>query len=242
MLALLHSLAALLFALLPATQVPQNDGWVTDLAGVLTREQERALEAQLEAYRQGSTNEVAVLVVRKLEGTTIEKLALEAGRQWKVGLADKANGVVLAVSVDDRKLRIEVGPGLGGALTDAQCGRIIRDVIAPRFRTGDYFGGLRNGLLAIQGTLGGDPAALPPEARDRAGERVAGQFVTLLVIVVLVLLMRRGRGGGLGTAWILGSALGQLGGRRGGGGFGGGGFGGFGGGGRFGGGGASGGW
>ncbi len=242
---LLHALATCLLAFWPTQQVPANDGWVTDRAGVLSREQERALEAQLEAYKQGSTNEVAVLVVAKLEGTTIEKLALDAGRAWKVGSEEKANGVVLAVALEDRKMRIEVGPGLGGLLTDAQCGRIIRDVIAPRFRANDVYGGLQSGLLSIQGTLGGDRAAIPSAKQPSVGAGVA-KLIFLVIAVLVMLLARRGRGGGVGTAWMIASILSQAGGhRRGGGGFGGGGgggFSGFGGGGRFGGGGASGGW
>lgn len=243
---------ALSGALLTATAqaqelaVPANDGWVTDRAGVLQPAQERALEGQLEALRQSSSNEIAVLVLASLEGQPIERVALEAGRKWKVGAAGKNNGVVIAVAIAERKVRIEVGSGLEGELTDAKSGRIIREVITPRFRAGDYYGGLRDAVAAVGSVLSGEP--LPARSRGEPPvEAVFGLLAAFVVVlIVLALASRRGgRGGSSMLPWLVAGHVlggGGRGGGGGGGGFGGGGFGGFGGGGGFSGGGASGGW
>lgn len=219
--------------------LPANDGWVTDRAGVLKTAQERALESQLEALHQSSSNEIAVLVLADLGGQPIERVALEAGRQWKVGAKGKNNGVVIAVAVAERKVRIEVGSGLEGELTDAKAGRIIREVITPRFRAGDYYGGLRDAVTTIGAVLSGEP--LPSRAPN--GEALGLVVTFLVVLLILAVVARWGGRGGRGSSplpWILAGHM--MGSGRGGGGFGGGGFGGFGGGGGFSGGGASGGW
>src|SRR5690606_1338357 len=105
--------------------VPENDGWVTDLAGFLTPEQERELERMMESYRTGTTHEIALLTVPDLGGQPIERLALEVGRAWGLGTEERNNGALLVVAREERKIRIEVGRGLEGTLTDAISSRII---------------------------------------------------------------------------------------------------------------------
>ena len=223
----------------PQVEVPKNDGWVTDLAGILTPATERKLEKLMESYRVGSGHEIAVLTVPELEGQSIERLALEVGRSWGLGEKGKNNGALLVVAYKDRKLRIEVGRGLEGHLTDSRCGRIIRDVIAPHFRSGNTDKGIEQGVLAMHKVAGGEYGVLKSSGSRKQGNPIVGIIVLLLIIVVMV----RGGGGGM-LAWILLNSMTGGGGRGGGGGFGGGGggFGGFGGGGGFSGGGASGGW
>jgi uncharacterized protein len=246
-------------ALTAQVEVPANDGWVTDLADLLTPAEERELEALMESYRQGTTHEIALLTVPDLGGQPIERFALEVARTWKIGREGENNGALLVVARDDRKIRIEVGRGLEGSLTDSIAGRIIRNVIAPAFKQGDFHAGIRGGIEAMHAAIGGDYAAIPEQApRSRRG--FFGPFIAMTILFAIFLLLAGiagGRGGGRGRRrrgsswpwWLLaGTAIGS-GGRRGGGlggfgggGFGGGGFGGFGGGGGFSGGGASGGW
>lgn len=226
-----------------AQDVPQPDGWVTDLGGFLDERQEQALETLMQSYKAGSGNEIALLTVPDLAGRPVERYALEVARQWGLGEKDKHNGALLLVARAERKLRIEVGRGLEGTLTDSISGRIIRDVITPRFKQGDYYAGLRAGIEAMHAAAGGDYGKIPPE-RDRA--RGVLSLLPLLFFFLLFLLTRggrggRGRGGGILPWLILGSMHSR---GRGsspwrGGGFSGGGFGG---GGGFSGGGASGGW
>jgi uncharacterized protein len=246
---------ALLAASAPAQEgrltVPKNDGWVTDLGGLLSTAQERELEALMESYKQGTTHEIALLTIPSLQGESLKRFALEVGRAWGIGGKEKNNGALLLVSKGDRKIRIEVGRGLEGNLTDSISGRIIRDVISPEFKRGRFGEGLKQGVVAIHEAIGGNYGKLASASRSRS-RGLVGLIPALMFVVVLVTILGRAgrRGGGGGAAsmlpWlILGS--GGLGGRSHGGGgrgggFGGGGFGGFGGGGGFSGGGASGGW
>ncbi len=221
----------------PQVEVPKNDGWVTDLAGILTPSTERKLEALMESYRQGSGHEIAVLTVPELDGQPIERLALEVGRSWGLGEKGKNNGALLVVAYKDRKLRIEVGRGLEGHLTDSRCGRIIRDVIAPHFRKGNTDKGIEEGVLAMHQVAGGEYGVLKTQGKRRKGSPVIG----IIVLLIFLFLMGRGGGGGM-LPWLILNGISGGSGRGGGFGGGGGGFSGFGGGGGFSGGGASGGW
>jgi uncharacterized protein len=255
----LSPLAALLLLSLAAApqsiQVPSDDGWVTDLAGMLTPAQEASLEEAMESYKQGSGHDVAVLTVPSLDGAPIERFALEVGRAWKLGREGEDDSALLVVAKAERKLRIEVGRGAEGDLTDAIAGRIIRDILTPRFKQGRFYDGLREGVEAIHAAMGGDYAPLerhPPQAQAPGAAALLPLFFALFFFVALAASARRARRhggvGGSALPWILlGHSMGSRGrGGLGGGGFGGfgggGGFSGFGGGGGFSGGGASGGW
>lgn len=239
-----------------ALLAPQDhDGWVTDRAGLLSKAQERELEALMESYKQGSGHEIALLTVSSLEGQTIERLALDTARAWGIGSKESNDGALLVVALSDREMRIEVGRGLEGTLTDSRCGRIIRDVIAPEFKRERYYEGIRAGLVAMHRAAGGDYGAIPSGGRSSEGgglEGCFGMFVFLLIFSSIFRGGRGGRGGGI-LPWLVLSAMSSNRGSRGfssggsggfsSGGFGGGGgFSGFGGGGGFSGGGSSGGW
>jgi uncharacterized protein len=250
--ALLRTLAVVALGLVQGVAVPKNDGWVTDLAHLLSPEQERALEALCESYHAGTKRDVALLTVPDLGGQPIERYSLEVARAWKMGANGADDAALLVVSKNDRKLRIEVGRMLEDKLTDAISGRIIRDVIAPRFKAGDFYGGLRAGLEAMHAAIGGDYAAVE-RAHPQDIPLPAIFFMISFVLLMISLARRRRRlggwGGGVPPFWIgpmIGRSLGGGGGGRSSGGFGGGfggGFSGFGGGGGgFRGGGASGGW
>ncbi len=245
-------LAGLLFATASLAQqvVPRNDGWITDGAGFLTPQQEQTLEVLMESYKVGSGHEIALLTVPDLGGRSLEQYALEVSREWGLGEEGSNNGALLFVAKAERKIRIEVGRGLEGNLTDSISGRIIRDVIAPEFKRGRLYEGLRGGIEAMHAAAGGDYGRIP--TRSGRGRSRGGIGLVPLIFfgwLILSVLRRGGRGGrgggGLFGAILLGSLLGGSRGRHSSGwhgGGGGGGFGGFGGGGGFSGGGASGGW
>lgn len=229
-------------------QVPANDGWVTDQALLLTPAQEQELEHLMQSYRDGSGHDVALLTVPSLQGQPLEDLALRTARAWKIGGRDLHDGALLLVAKAERKMRIEVGRGLEGVLTDSISGRIIRDVIAPHLRSGDYFAGLRAGIVAMHAAAGGGYAEPQPAPSGSGGIGVLLPLVLMILVFAALTRSRRGRGpvaggmvpGGMLPYPILGSrphgSAGMGGFSRGGG------FGGFGGGGGFSGGGASGGW
>jgi uncharacterized protein len=145
---------------------PKPAKYVTDNAAVLGPDRVDALSRKLEQFERDTSNQIIVWIDRKIpENFTFEDFAVRAFKKWGVGQAKKDNGAALFVFVDDRKLRIEVGYGLEGALTDITSRRIIDEVIAPRFKEGDFAGGISEGLTRMIGVIDGEPLPKPkPEA------------------------------------------------------------------------------
>ena len=223
---------------------------VTDLAGVLSPEQKQALENKLVAIDDSSSNQIAVVILPTLDGNPIEEYATKLFRTWGIGNKKSRNGVLLLIAIQDKKIRIEVGYGLEGAIPDITANSIIDNDIKPAFRQQAYYEGIDKATDDIAKAAVG-------EYNEKRERRTKGKgsnpllFVLILFIIVAILGKKGGGGGSniggggfsdIATGMLLGSLLGG-GGRGGGGGFGGGGggFGGFGGG-SSGGGGASGGW
>lgn len=233
-----------------ALEFPALSGRVVDQAGLLDAQTRAQLSQMLQAHEQSTSEQIVVVTVPDLQGTAIEDYGYQLGRAWGIGQKGKDNGALLLVAKAERKVRIEVGYGLEGTLTDAQSSIIINNVILPSFRQGDFAGGIRAGAAAMLQVLGGDPLAQPQQNNAQQHSQQRLPWPAFLILIVIVVLMIKGgggggrRGGGGGgsvlTGAVLGSVLGN--GSRGGGGFGGGGGGFGGGGGGFGGGGASGGW
>lgn len=221
---------------------PALSGPVVDEAHLLPASISRSLSQRLAAVSEKTGTQLVVVTLPTLDGYPIEEYGYQLGRHWGIGQKGKNNGALLIVDAGERKLRIEVGYGLEGTLTDAASFEIIHDIIVPRFRKGDYAGGIVAGTDAILTVLG-DRSAAAAQPRQLREQSTTGGLMLLVVLFVLMPLLARmfaGRGGGSGLLWL--GLLAMLGG-SGRGGFGGGGFGGFsGGGGSFGGGGASGGW
>jgi uncharacterized protein len=267
----MNALRALLLLLLLAVAAPaaaQNfpklTGRVVDTADLLTPQDEAALTQKLETLEQSTHRQLVVATVPDLQGYPVEDYGTQLGRTWGIGQKGANNGVILLIAKNDRKIRIEVGYGMEPIINDALAGRIIRNQITPRFKQGDFAGGINAGADAIIEQL-----RAPPEEQEKRIQAAAveqrqshdesGSFFPLIfwgIILLFVILpairgSRRGRryrgsgwpvmlwGPGLGGGWGGGSSSGSSwGGFSGGGG--GGGF--SGGGGSFGGGGASGGW
>jgi uncharacterized protein len=251
--ALTLALCGLLLAFAAAAlEFPTLSGRVVDEANILDPAARAALTEKLAALEAKTTDQVVVVTLKSLQGTSIEDFGVELGRRWRVGQKDKNNGVVLIVAPNERKVRIEVGYGLEGTLTDAVSRLIIENAIIPRFRANDFPGGINRGVDDIVSVLTGDAAEWQQRAakRPEAAVNWGSLLVVLLVVFVfglvfltLVGAIPRDRGrrrsrdgwwiGPSGSSWSSGSS----------GGFGGGFDGGFsGGGGSFGGGGSSGSW
>lgn len=162
---------ALLFALIacaaPAVahgaEVPYLTGRVVDNAEILDAHTRRRLSDVLRQHEQKSGNQIAVLTVPTIHGESVEEYAVRVFEQWKLGQKGKDNGVLVLVVPQDRRMRIEVGYGLEGVVTDAHASRIIRNVMTPRFRAGDFKGGVARGVDALIAQLEGRQAALGPE-------------------------------------------------------------------------------
>lgn len=251
---LLAALWALCMALPAAADpvFPKLTGRVTDAAGVLPSETVAALEAKLKALEDATGTQLVVATVPDLGGYEIDEYGYQLGRAWGIGQKGTNNGAILLVAPAQRKLRIEVGYGLEGVLTDAVSSRIIRQAIVPHFKAGDMAGGIAAGageLIALLQLPPEQQAAFAAKAKaEGAAQKDApgwGALVWLVVIIVwVVIAARRGaRGRRSGPVILWGPGIGGNWSGGGSSGWGGGGGGGFsGGGGGFGGGGASGGW
>lgn len=241
--------------LLPKPNPPRL---VVDKAGVLSAEQRQILEDQLVALDDSTSNQICIVTLPTLEGGSIDDYAVNLFRSWGIGNKKTNNGVLILVAVNDRKIRIEVGYGLEGAIPDVTAKSIINNDLGPAFRQGNYYRGFVEATESLSKAAAGEYKE--PRARNQGKKSTSlGEVIIFFVIIiVIVAIISRGGGGGRGggmmsrrgsgdllTPFIIGSILGGGGGRSsGGGGWGGGGGGGFGGfgGGSSGGGGASGGW
>ncbi|WP_349918046.1 TPM domain-containing protein [Aeromonas veronii] len=226
-------------ALHAAPDFPPLTGRVVDEANLMSRKQAHQLTQQLAAFEQRSGVQLVVVSIDSLGGDTIEEYGYQLGRHWGIGQKGQDNGVLLLIAQDERKVRIEVGYGLEGALPDAIAANIIQTRILPAFKRGDMVAGIVAGSQGIMQALAGEY-----QPRDTAKqEKGGGPWLFILVVIAMIILhnLRGGGGGGSGGRRRAAYLAGGFGAGRSGGGFGGGG--GFsGGGGSFGGGGASGGW
>lgn len=214
---------------------------VNDWGDLLSSTQERQIEEALRDFEAKTSNQIIIATFKSLEGENLEDVSIRMMEAWKPGQSGRDNGVILSVFKLERKIRIEVGYGLEGALPDITAGKIIRNDIAPFFKQERWFDGIVSGLQSIAQATQGEYQGTGRKRSQRQEE--SGGIFSLIIPIIFFILLSRGRVGGLG-GFFLGSMLGSaMGGRHRGGGFGGGGFGGFSGGGGFGGGGgASGGW
>ena len=216
-----------------------------DEPGVLTRDERAAIEDSLMAMdRRGL--EIGVAVFQSIHGEAIENVSLALAEKWRPGSAERDNGLLLVVAVEERKVRIEVGYGLEERITDATAGRVIRHDIAPAFREGRYGDGIMQAVTSLARVAGGEQL---PEPSSSGMPPLVPLIIVLVVVTIVILVVRAGRQTTLGHGRGIrggtyrgrsGPFWGGFGGGLGGGGFGGGG-GSFGGG-SFGGGGASGSW
>jgi uncharacterized protein len=177
-----------------ALEVPTLSGRVVDLAHVLPRATIESLTAQLAAHEAQSSNQIAVLTIPSLEGESLEEFSHRVATTWKLGQKGTDNGVLLLVAIGERKVRIEVGYGLEGVLTDIRSAQIIRNEIVPRFRGGDMPGGVTAGVNAIlktiEGSYQGSEKAVPRQESDVIGRVVMAVIVGLLVGLVFMNIHR----------------------------------------------------
>ncbi|TGK89444.1 YgcG family protein [Leptospira bourretii] len=152
-----------------AKDVPNLTGRVVDETWTLDSGFVSALERQLKDHESKTSNQIAVLVVPSLEGEGIEDYSMKVVEAWKLGQKKKDNGVLLLIAINDRKLRIEVGYGLEGNLTDVLCHHIIEKEIKPYFKKGDIQSGIQNGINAIIDAIQGAYTAPPPEDFSHLG-------------------------------------------------------------------------
>lgn len=150
--------------------VPPLTGRVVDRTGTLTSDQIATLDGTLQAFEQRKGSQIAVLIVPTTEPETIEQFSIRVAEAWKIGRKKVDDGAILVVAKDDRRLRIEVGYGLEGALTDVTSKRIIDEIITPKFRQGDFAGGISAGIDRMIRVIAGEP--LPEPKRQQQSTNI----------------------------------------------------------------------
>ncbi len=202
----MKSLFAALLLIIPcmahALDVPALRGRVNDNAGVLTPEAAARIEEKLAGIERTDSTQIVVLTINSLEGEVLEEYSIRVAEAWKIGKKNLDNGVILLIAKEDRKIRIEVGRGLEGKLTDLLSGRIIRNEITPRFRSGDYDGGVEAGIDAIIAVVRGEYAAGDAPDTEKGG---GSSLYTALIVLFFVVVMLGG------ISKILGGVAGAVG-------------------------------
>lgn len=194
-----------LFCLLPQVIVAQRtipELWsmrVHDEANILSASTVQQLEAKLKQHEDSTSNQIAILIIPSLDGEVLEEYSLKVAEKWQLGKKERDNGVLLLIAVNDRKMRIEVGYGLEGALPDITCNQIIRNEIAPEFRRNDYDAGVQAGINAIISAIGGEYVADVVSNEMEEIPWFVGLFVFgILGVFSLIGLLTKG-----GVGWFL---------------------------------------
>ncbi|BCW92867.1 MAG: hypothetical protein KatS3mg007_0761 [Thermoanaerobaculum sp.] len=173
-----------------ALEVPYLSGRVNDLVGLLNEETRARLEQKLAGLEQATGAQMAVLIIPSLEGESLEDFSHRVASTWQLGQKGKDNGVLFLIAKNDRKMRLEVGYGLESVLTDATCRRILDNLVRPRFRAGDFAGGIEAGVEAVAKVIQGQ--ALPEEAQKTRKEKPGGElgfFGTLFFLGIFLLVV-----------------------------------------------------
>jgi uncharacterized protein len=167
-----------------APSFPALTGRVVDNAGLLTPAEKNTLTAILAQHESNTTDQIVVVTLKDLQGYDIADYGYQLGRHWGIGQKGKDNGALLIVAPDERKVRIEVGYGLEGELTDKLSHDIIQEVILPRFKEGDYPAGILNGTKAVLSVLEGSYA---PQKRSAEGNSSSSDFSGIIIFAVFII-------------------------------------------------------
>ena len=207
--------AALMFGFFAAAEdapIPPLTGRVVDLNGALTVGQKRELEASLQAFQTRKGSQIAVLITGTTFPEPIEPFAIRVAEAWKIGRKGLDDGIVVVIAKSDRAMRIEVGYGLEGAVPDAVAKRLIEEEFIPKFREGDFYGGLRAGLDRLMRIIDGEPLPAPKQEGSGGSEPrgIEAYFVLFMAIVIAVGGLLRALFGRLPAATIVGLGTGLL--------------------------------
>jgi uncharacterized protein len=198
----------LMLTLLPhlafALEVPQLRGRVNDYANLLSPGASQRLEQALADFERSDSTQIVVLTINSLEGESLEEYSIRVAEAWRIGQTKLDNGAILLIAKQERKIRIEVGRGLEGVLTDLVSGRIIRGDISPHFKKNDYDTGIAAGVTSIMKVVRGEYRAQPRDLKQgkKSAEPVFTLLVFLLVAVVFLGSLSKYLGGAAGAAGL----------------------------------------
>ena len=164
--------------------VPPLAARVTDLTGTLSAEQTRSIEQSLRDFERSRGSQIAVLMLPTTGPDSIEQYSIRVAEAWKIGRARVDDGIILVIARDDRKLRIEVGRGLEGAIPDVVAKRVIREIIAPHFLADDFHGGIADGVRALMKLVEGEQ--LPAPRGQSASKKSSGDYEAIFVVILVL--------------------------------------------------------
>ena len=196
-------------SLMAALAVPALTGRVNDYAGMISAPVKADLQTKLKQFETAESTQIVILTVQSLKGDPIEDFSIKVAEAWKIGQKGKDNGVLLIVSKDDHKVRIEVGYGLEGKLTDLMAGRIVRDEIVPAFKAGRFDEGFTKGVTAIIAAAHGEYKANPRTQRNGDKPSMTLLLIIFAVIYVVYQIFRRFFWGGSGGGFFGGGGGGS---------------------------------
>ena len=186
--------------------VPSLTSPIVDNANLISDGVEQNINNQLEELSNSTGIQLAVLTIPTLEGEVLESYSMKVAETWKLGSAEKDTGVLLLIALEERSIRIEVGYGLEGVLTDTKCGLIIRNIIAPEFRNGNYQAGIVNAVNNITGLVKGDESLVSKKVlNESSGDSSAFIFMGIVLLYGFIFVMavvtskKRGPRTGTGT-------------------------------------------
>jgi uncharacterized protein len=192
--------------------IPPLTSPVVDLTKTLSPQQVASLDQTLRAFAARKGSQIQVLIVPTTQPDTIEQYSIRVAEQWKLGRQGVDDGAILVVAKDDHAVRIEVGYGLEGALTDVLAGRIVDQVILPRFRAGDFVGGINEGVARMIAVIDGEPLPAAPanSRRQNAPQGIGSALPVLLMLVIVGGGMLRRAFGAFGGASLIGGVAGVI--------------------------------
>lgn len=184
-------------------------GFVNDFAGILSVQDKQSIEARLQSLRDSTSAQVAVVTVSSLGGDSVENYAVSLFQDWGIGEKGKDNGLLILVAPNEREVRIEVGYGLEGDITDLQAGLIVRNIIIPAFRDGDYSGGISKAVEAVSAVILKSPEAqayLENSGSARSSEMGIDPFAFFFFLIIILNVLSRVLG--KTKSWWLGGVIG----------------------------------
>jgi len=178
---------AVFFLPLKALDLPALKGHVNDYADIISPAVKEKIESRLESIDESDSTQIVVVTINSLEGTPIEDFGIQLAEKWKIGQVRKDNGVLFIVSKTDKQMRIEVGRGLEGVLTDLRAGRIIDNVVRPRFQSGDYDAGFLDGTEAIIAACRGEFKNDTPKTSK--GNGIGTPFILIIIGIYIAIVV-----------------------------------------------------
>ncbi len=204
-----------------ALDVPQLTGRVNDYAAMLTPEAKASIESKLANLERSDSTQIAVLTIPSLEGDALEDFSIRVAEKWKIGQKKIDNGAILLIVKNDRKIRIEVGRGLEGKLTDLKSRRVISEHIRPKFKAGDFPGGIDAGVDALISIVKGEfqSSDAPAGDKGKSSDSSGNGFMFIMILIFVIFIVGKmskilgaaagGIGGGIGGS-IFGAGLGSI--------------------------------